>query len=744
MQYSEAEISKSGIGKLKVAKSTTDLLTTTISNDTLRLSLDTGLNNLYGVDDLKAASKNGDALLLLYQFQSTLSDIVKTNNLYQSVYIYLDNSNYVLTSDGVIQKDSFEDTGWIKYYTENKELKKPISWLNTRLNGIENENMPLDSLNKNNNRANYVLSYVYPLTPYTTKLRGAVVINVFENALCKQINSNNSDSEGYISIINTNGDVISHVDKTLAGANIKDMNYIKQILSSKPSEGYLITNINKKRYLVTYFKTDLNNWIYVGVFSLDTLTKKINSFKLLIIYISIILLVTGILTSFIVSRKLYNPVKKLVQEIKSRKGIDIIGNESEESLLSKAFDTIIKQEDQLFNTLEKNKRNLRENYLLGLLKGKTINTDDQNDVGVEFPFQHFLCAIIAIDRFKDFTTNFSSEQQYYLKTVILNICEEVFGSSLQCSGLVMERDKIVLIINTGNSNFSYIFSIIKESFAIVQKEVSKVIDSTITVCIGNLYNDLPHIKTSYFEAQNSLKLRFIQGHGSIICDQDSHIEESKYYYPFTMEKHILYTMDAGSKEAILSSVSDFINELKENKELTYDNVILILNQLLGSTIKYLLDLNISVSMVFGNDFNIYTRLTENETLDETGLWLAKIYLRIIEYCEKPKCDGKKHIANILEYIRKNYTRDIDVNTLADHVGLSYSHVRKIFIDETGENIVNYINNLRIEEAQRLLRQTNMNVNNIALSLGYNNNQSFNRFFKKYVGVTPGEYRYIKS
>ena len=155
-------------------------------------------------------------------------------------------------------------------------------------------------------------------------------------------------------------------------------------------------------------------------------------------------------------------------------------------------------------------------------------------------------------------------------------------------------------------------------------------------------------------------------------------------------------------------------------------------------------MNISVSKIFGNDFNIYSKLADIETLDETGLFLANIFLQIIEYCEKVKVDDTSHIAKIMDYIHKNFKQDIAINTLADYVGLSYSHVRKIFNDATGENIVNYINNMRIEEAQRLLRQTNMSINDIALSLGYNNKQSFNRFFKKYVSINPGEYRNIKS
>jgi AraC-like DNA-binding protein len=63
-------------------------------------------------------------------------------------------------------------------------------------------------------------------------------------------------------------------------------------------------------------------------------------------------------------------------------------------------------------------------------------------------------------------------------------------------------------------------------------------------------------------------------------------------------------------------------------------------------------------------------------------------------------------------------------------------VRKIFHDKTGETIVTFINNFRINEAKRLLRETDLNINEIALRLGYNNNQSFNRFFKKYEGSLP--------
>ena len=726
MKYSEDEIGRSGLGKLDSARSVTDLLTQTINNESLHLSLDETLNKLYGMDDIHEAIKDSDNNLMLYQFVSKLSDIVRTNNAYSSVYLYLDNSNYVATSNGVYPKDNFPVDTWLKSYIKSKELGEPLSWTNPR---------PSDT-----NGSTSVISYIFPLT-YTTNLKGSITINVYESRLSNLINSNNYDVGDFISVINSKGEVISSVDKTMLNKNMSKVSYISKVLSSSVDRGHFIESINGKRFLITYLKTGAENWTFVGVFSLNTLTTKVNSLKMSIIYITIFLLVLFVLLSYVISRRLFNPVKKLVQEIKSRKGIDIIGNGNEFTLLSKTFDAMIKQEDQLFRTIEKDHKNLRENYLLSLLRGKPSITEDEMHL---FPLKNILCCVIYIDKYTDFASNFSYEHQYYLKSVILNLSEEKVGETYMCSGVVLDGDKVVLIINFHDEDLITVTSVLKNAFSIVQKEAAKVIETTISVCLGGIYHDILNIRNSYNEAQNLIKQRFIRGHEAFVYQKEEISDTNKYFYPFNIEKQIFNNIDIGSKDSLLISLTCFFDEIKQNKNISYDNVMLILNQLLGNTIKYLLDLNISVSKVFGNDFNIYSKLAEIETLDEASLFLSNIYLQIIEYNEKFKVEGKTHIMKILDYIHENYKKDIAINTLAEHVGLSYSHVRKIFNDETGENIVNYINNMRIEEAQRLLRQTNMNINDIALSLGYNNKQSFNRFFKKYVGINPGEYRSIKA
>ncbi len=729
LSYSEAEISKAGLEKLEVADRITKLLSQTITNDAVKMSLNPRLNDLYGSEDIEVMMDNINNLYMLLDFQKVLSDIIRTNSLYSSMYVYLDNSNYIITSNGVFKKEDFRDKEWIDSYIKNKKTREPFSWISPR---------PIDSTGEN-----YVLSYIFPLTPYTTNMRGVVAINLNERSLSGLINSSQySDiDQSDISVIDFQGKVISSINKKSLLKDVTDKTYVSRILKDTSSKGFFTDDIDGKKVLVTFLKEDVSEWIYVGVFSLDTLSNKVNSLREMIIYISIALLILGIATSFVISRKIYNPVKKLVQEIKARKGLDITSVDNEVTLLSRTFETLIREEDQLFNRIEKSQKYLRENYITCLLRGASPSIDEQTQL---FPYSNFLCVLISIDRYKDFVASFSYEQQFYLKSLILSMSEETLRTSFSCSGIALEGDRIVLLVNFNEEGAEQVLPVLKQHFSVIQKEAEKVIETTITVCLSNAYNDIHKIRTAYIKAQNLLKYRFMLGYGQIIENADRPTSSSKYFYPFNLEKQILNNVDTGSKSSLLGSLNNLIDEIKENKELTFDNVMLILNQLLGNTVKYLLNLNLSVSKVFGNDFNIYSQLAELETLDDAGLFLTNIYLQIIEYTQKLKEYDKSHIAKIMQYIQENYKKDIAINNLADHVGLSYSHVRKIFNDETGENIVNYINNMRIEEAQRLLRQSGMNINEIALSLGYNNKQSFNRFFKKYVGVNPGEYRNIKS
>jgi AraC-like DNA-binding protein len=203
---------------------------------------------------------------------------------------------------------------------------------------------------------------------------------------------------------------------------------------------------------------------------------------------------------------------------------------------------------------------------------------------------------------------------------------------------------------------------------------------------------------------------------------------------------MLNQVKTGDINAVEKTVKRLVGELRSKIGLSSDNVRQIFNQLVGDTIiKYLTDSNIDMSHIFGSNFNIYNELSKKETVEDIEQWLIKIYKIMFGYLNKYKSDDDK-IYKIMDYIQMNYKRDIGIQDIADYVGLSYSHVRKIFKDKIGKNIGDVINSLRMQEAKDLLVRTEISIKDLALVLGYNNDQTFSRIFKKLEGITPGEYR----
>ena len=104
-------------------------------------------------------------------------------------------------------------------------------------------------------------------------------------------------------------------------------------------------------------------------------------------------------------------------------------------------------------------------------------------------------------------------------------------------------------------------------------------------------------------------------------------------------------------------------------------------------------------------------------------------------------DGyNEYVQQIMEYIRSHYSGRISLRDIALSVGLSESYVSRIFKSGTGLNIVTYINDFRLDEAARLLRQTSLPIKMIADRVGIENYNRFFSLFRERKGCTPRAYR----
>lgn len=94
----------------------------------------------------------------------------------------------------------------------------------------------------------------------------------------------------------------------------------------------------------------------------------------------------------------------------------------------------------------------------------------------------------------------------------------------------------------------------------------------------------------------------------------------------------------------------------------------------------------------------------------------------------------------IQYIKENYNKKLDLQTVADHLYISSWYLCKLLKKEVGSSFVELLNEVRIQEAKELLTGTNHKIYEITERVGYSDTPYFSKTFKKHVGLTPNQYR----
>lgn len=100
----------------------------------------------------------------------------------------------------------------------------------------------------------------------------------------------------------------------------------------------------------------------------------------------------------------------------------------------------------------------------------------------------------------------------------------------------------------------------------------------------------------------------------------------------------------------------------------------------------------------------------------------------------------KRIETVVEYINNNYSEGLKLEELAELAMMNKSYFSTYFSSVMGVSVFEYVEKVRMKNAKRLLRITDMTVLDIALQCGYKSNAYFDRVFKKVTGLTPFKYR----
>ena len=247
--------------------------------------------------------------------------------------------------------------------------------------------------------------------------------------------------------------------------------------------------------------------------------------------------------------------------------------------------------------------------------------------------------------------------------------------------------------------------------------------------------------------ENQLILRNNQGKLS----QQSQINESiqkyksyqlvQYPYPLEKEKELISKVRTGNAAEAKAILNDLLGYVLFSEGAELDNIKIRAVELCSLLSRAAMEGSGSANSIFQMSDTLLTQIQESASIDQLCFRLQEA---VEEFSENAfRISSSKNsdlIKKAINYISKNYSTSISLDSVAGYVHLNPAYFSTVFKQVTGQTFKEYLNMIRIEESKRLLANTDYSIINIAVASGFDNQSYFSKVFKRYTGLTPKQYR----
>ena len=273
------------------------------------------------------------------------------------------------------------------------------------------------------------------------------------------------------------------------------------------------------------------------------------------------------------------------------------------------------------------------------------------------------------------------------------------------------------------------------------KKLSRANDS-IFISLGRSIKKVEDLSISYKDAMKILKNKFFYEELKIanwenISKNENSIEDNKIEdISFYFEK-IFIAIEIGDTEKIKELVRKLGDVFKKQKYSSEEIKGLCVNMLIGITEKAVSTYE-ELSSVSINKENIMRDIYDNSSFQKLLDYLSNEFsIMSTKICSNSSENTMKRILN---YIEKNYYKDLKLEFLAEIFCYNSAYLGKMFKSYVGEGFNGYVDKVRMEKAKVLLLQGNLKVYQVSEKVGYKSIDYFYSKFKKYVGISPKEFK----
>ena len=617
-------------------------------------------------------------------------------------FVYFPETDYVLNPTYFISAKRFYN--WIqKYPASEKEL-----W-NSYMTEPEYTNrfLPMDVFMPNYTEKYYM--YIIDLNDLYYMDAPARVCFIFEqNKMADLFDCVQTDSSNFLI-------AAAEDDSVVLSINAPESISPESLEALAFNKGYAELDLNGQKLTVGRYISNNTSYSYYFSFPSYQAAAGLNGTQLFLLLLAMVALLTGGSLVYYFSRRNVRPIIELGQELQ----------------------TAVEVQKNLQEVVNSQRPIICTSYVRQLLSGTATSEDEvayiKNYLGIADSSYYNVLYIVYYNNFGDNTESAlpgGIESMEELEKIIRTALENFFGTPLFYFS-PSDRTYSVLLHCPKEEEKDLILKI-NNCILRLHDYLLDTYDIWLFAGIGRNTDSLMNVWECYQQASEAVSYttkNYIFFPYEFI-KKDSNV----FYYPPEISTKLIHFISTGNTSQVLELFNMIHQENIEERSLPVNLLKYLLSDIRNTLLKarFALPQGADPEAVKVLDERFNEHLTF-KLCEDLALSLCNLFGN--------KEDDNTLSTTIEKYIKENYKDpSLGLNKISDEFQISESYFSHMFKEKTGVNFSTYLENIRMTEAARLIKETDISLNELYIAVGYNNSNTFRRAFKKVYGVTPSAMR----
>lgn len=576
-----------------------------------------------------------------------------------------------------------------------------------------------------------LMSLTRPLQYVNGEPESVLIINLDTSFFSDIFNSIAGGEEAYFAL-NADRTVVTSSD------NCADYrSYFEEIRRTLPETGNTVFAMDSGKFLISCATSPDTGWSFYSITSTSVIYKELPVLTAFSVLILVIGTCAAIAYSGFISRHLTAPVVSVAGLLSQH------GKPDPDPLrqIETGIHALKSENKNIQESLRESIPILKNNFVISLLSG-FITAPDEIEKSLSyfgFPIdksRQVFAVILKIDEINPSTgERYLPLQIHSFTTMVLNLLEAAFSDPARYLICNSYDGEITLIAaDAGDEGMSAVAETLGSLFDDQRKYIG-------TISVGSVEENIFHISASYRNARKAMAFGFLSSTQIIRYADISDFSNSSSDmegYPYRLEEALIASMRTNTVSNADESLKKLLNAILSGTEGHKSRRSYFLLRLFDVLLKYTYEANLPREEI--NETDLCAELL---SLPEARLysWFHEYIESVIMRILYRRINTENLLSErVKQYIEQNYEEDISISDLAGIFLFSPAHLSRLFHEETGGSIRQYLIKVRMTRACELLKDPSHKIADVGRLTGYPNPHGFLKQFKNYTGMTPSEYR----